>query len=159
MKDRNTHRRLQYASGYVALNLLNEAAEELEKIFWDDRLETPVLEVRMEVCFSAKQWDAVIGVAQELARRHPEKEQPWINWAYALREMNRVAEAKAVLLEAEATHGTTSAVLHYNLGCYDCLLGNLSAARDRLNRACKMEPRFKTEALDDPDLNAIWEAN
>ena len=84
-------------------------------------------------------------------------ESGWIGWAYALRELNRVEEARAVLLDAEKYHGTNSAVLHYNLACYDALLGALKNARARLEKACRMDAQFKITAREDPDLVALWE--
>ena len=53
-------------------------------------------------------------------------------------------------------HGKKSAVLHFNLACYHAPLGELEKARERLGRACKLEPKFKKEALADPDLAALW---
>ena len=74
----------------------------------------------------------------------------------ALREMKRVPEAKAVLLDAEPIHGKASGVLHYNLACYHCLLGELEETKTRLRRACQLSDEFKTCALEDPDLKALW---
>ena len=60
-----------------------------------------------------------------------------------------------MLLEAEPIHGAC-AVLHFNLGCYHCLLGEMDKARERVRRACRLDAEFKQSALYDPDLNAIW---
>jgi hypothetical protein len=87
----------------------------------------------------------------------PGEERGWIAWAFALRELGRVAEAKGVLLRAEPLHGTRSAVLHYNLGCYHCLLGETAEARGRLATAFRMHPPFRDEALEVPDLEAMWD--
>jgi hypothetical protein len=46
-------------------------------------------------------------------------------------------------------------VLHYNLACYDSLLGELAGARKRLATACKMDGQFRAAAQDDPDLAAL----
>src|ERR1041385_4558461 len=96
-----TRRHIEYASGYLALRMLDEAAEELEKIGFEDRLNADVLAARSDLYMEAKQWDLVIAVSKELARQQPKTEKGWINWAYALREMQRVKEAKLVLLEAQ----------------------------------------------------------
>lgn len=76
---------------------------------------------------------------------------------FALRELQRVEEAKAVLLEAEPIHGKKCALLHYNLACYACLLGDHVEAKKRLRVACKMDKQWKRAALDDDDLKAMWE--
>lgn len=153
---KDTPRRLRYASGYMELNMLAEANEELEAIAFEDRLALPVLAVRLEFEMATKHWDAVIGIARTVAREDLGHERAWICWAFALREMQRVEEARDVLLEADPLHGEKSAVLHYNLARYLCLLDRVEMARARLARACKMHPPFKTAALDDPDLERVW---
>ena len=152
----STSRRLEYATGFIDLGLLNEASDELELIEGEDRLSAAVMAARSNLYMAAKDWDLLIAVARELTRLTPKNDQGWIQWAYALRELGRVAEAKAVLLQAEPIHAKC-AVLHYNMACYECLLGDIPEARRRLAVACKMGKEWKTAALDDPDLKAIWD--
>jgi lipopolysaccharide biosynthesis regulator YciM len=150
-------RHLEYASGYLALGLLDEASDELEMIEGDDRMSADVMRLRVDLYHQAKQWDLLLAVARALARLAPEDEQGWISWAFALRELQRVPEAQEVLVKAESIHGQSCATLHYNLACYACLLGNMEDAKNRPSTACKMEAVFKASALDDPDLSAIWD--
>ena len=151
-----TARHVRYAQGYIGLGLLNEASDELEAIEEAERFLPEVLAAKLELHWEAKHWETLVSVARELVSLDPAQERGWIGWAFALRELGRVAEAKAVLFEAEPRHGATSAVLHYNLGCYHCLLGEMSEARSRLKRAFRMHPPFQTEAGEDPDLAALW---
>lgn len=149
-------RHLEYASGYIALGLVNEASDELEAIEGPDRLSADVMRVRVDLYLTAKKWDLLVAVAKELARLRPDDEHGWIYWAYALRELNRVAEAKAVLLEAEPLHGKTCGLLHYNMACYESLLGNLDEARRRLTAAYKFDKGWKEAAEGDSDLSALF---
>jgi tetratricopeptide (TPR) repeat protein len=153
---KDTPRRLRYATGYIELNLLNDASDELEAIAFEDRLAPPVLAVRIELHLAAEQWETVVGVGRELAHRAPENERGWICWAYALRALQRVEAARDVLLEAEPLHGKASATLHYSLGCYYCLLGQLDTAIECLKRAFELHPEFKHAAVDDPDLAGMF---
>lgn len=50
-----------------------------------------------------------------------------------------------------------AALLHYNLACYECLLGDIEVARARLKHAIRLDERLKAKALDEEDLKAIWE--
>lgn len=150
-----TRRRIQYTRGYLGLGMMAEAEAELDAITKEDRALAEVKSLRVDLHMAARQWRKVVVVASELARSHPEVESAWIGWAYGLRELNRIDEAKAVLLQAEPRHGDGSAVLHYNLACYDALLGELDSARKRLATACKMDGQFKVAAQDDPDLAAL----
>jgi tetratricopeptide (TPR) repeat protein len=156
--DSATRRRVQYARGYLALEMADEARAELDAIAARDQLLPDVQSARLDLYMVLKDWNNVIDVGHRLARSHPELEHAWIGWAYALRELNRIDEARTVLLDAETRHGATSAVLHYNLACYDALLGDLKGARARLARACRMEKRFKIESQLDPDLRALRES-
>ena len=137
-----TAQRLRYADGYLALGLLTDASDELELIEGEDRLSNEVLILRSDLYMRAKQWDLLEAMARELAQRDPSYEKGWIDRAYALREMERVPAAKAVLLEAEPIHGKESGVLHYNLACYHCLLGELEETKTRLRRACQLSEEF-----------------
>ena len=136
--------------------MLNEASDELEAIQGEDRLTQEMMVVRADLYRQAKHWDLLAAVARELTHRSPDYEKGWIDWAYALREMNQIAEAKAVLQEAQPIHGKKSAILHFNFGrCY-CRLGEMAEARERVRTACLMDSQFKAKALDDPDLKALW---
>lgn len=150
-----TRRHLEFAAGYLALGMLAEASDELEAIEGEDRLLPEVLFVRSDLYMKAEQWDLLLAVARELARKTPKHQEGWVGWAYALRALNRVEEARAVLLEAEPIHGETCDVLHYNLACYACLLNDQAEAKRRLSMACKMGRRWKKIALDDEDLKAM----
>lgn len=151
-----TIRHLRYASGYLNLGMLTEASNELEAIEGYDRLADEVLVLRSNLYTQARQWDLLAAVARELARRSPDYEQAWLDWSHALREMDRVADAKAVLVEAEQWHGKSGS-LHFNLACYHSLLGELDEARKRLRRACRKGRKWKEAAFANPDLKALWD--
>lgn len=155
---RDTRRRVDYALGYIGLAMFTQAAAELEGVAAEEQLLPVVRSVRVDFHLAQRQWKKVVVVAGELARAHPDTENAWIGWAYALRELGRVEEARAVLVAGEPHHGKTSAVLHYNLACYDSLLGALTSAKTRLARACRMDAQFKVAARKDPDLVAMREA-
>jgi predicted Zn-dependent protease len=152
-----TSRHLQFASGYIGLGMLSEASDELEAIEGEDRLSAEVMAVRCDFHMAAKQWDLLVAVSHELTRQKPELPKGWLNWAYALRELNRVPEAKWVLLEAERIHGEACGLVNYNLACYCCLLGDQTAAKEWLSRACKLDAHWKKAALDDKDFKAMWD--
>ncbi len=47
--------------------------------------------------------------------------------------------------------------IHYNLACYECQTGNLSDAKRHLMQATKADVKFKVMALDDSDLEPLWD--
>jgi Flp pilus assembly protein TadD len=149
-----TRRRVRHAVGYIGLSMWRHAWAELKAIDAADRTLPLVRSATVDYHMGRRQWARVVTVARRLAREHPVVENAWIGWAYALRELQRIEEARRVLLGAEPHH-RDSAVLHYNLACYESLLGDLPAARSRLDRACRIDAQFKEAAETDPDLAAL----
>jgi predicted Zn-dependent protease len=155
----STRRHVRHAQGYIGLGMLKAAAAELESIESAEQCDPEVMSVHVELHMEGKQWEELVTAGSRLARTYPANEHAWIAWAYALRELNRVTDARAVLLEAEPRHGRMSAVLHYNLACYDSLLGSIASARERFATACRMDRRFEVEGRLDPDLKRLRETD
>ncbi len=150
-----TTRRLRHADGYITLGLLTEASDELEAIEGLDRLSPEVMDLRCDLYLAARNWELLLAVSRELIRARPSDGKGWIQTARALRELDRVPEARTVLAEAVRSHAVCSR-LHYQLASCHCLLGDLALARESLRRACQLDPELKMKALDDPDLRALW---
>ena len=151
----STATRVQYATGYIALGLLDQAEAELAAIPSEDRELPDVLAAQAGLAMAAKRWTDVVGLARRLTEVEPADVQGWVWWAYALREMQQIREARSVLLQVEAIHGDDHAVVSYNLACYYCLLGEIDTARRYLSKACKMDPSFKESLATDPDLEGL----
>ncbi len=151
----STRKHLDYALGYIGLNLLIQARDELALIKAADRETPEVLGVHIELAMEKSAWTRVITLAVKVTAAAPSLERPWIAWAYALREKQRIGEARDVLLKAERAITAPSPLVDYNLACYFCLLGDLTESRRRLKRACAREPDWKAEAAEDPDLAAL----
>jgi hypothetical protein len=47
---------------------------------------------------------------------------------------------------------------HYNLACYSCQLGDIEQAKMRVGKAIELDPKFKLLALDDADLEPLWDS-
>ncbi|MEO7600016.1 MAG: hypothetical protein ABIV50_13850 [Opitutus sp.] len=148
----STVRRLQYAEGYLALGMLKEAREELSAIAPADQASDDVLEATIDLHSTALEWKQAAAAAEELTRRQPDEAKGWIAWAFAIRRLKSIPDAETILLEAEKRIGTTCALVHYNLACYRCQLGDSVGSMQRLATACRMEPKWKSAALQDPDL-------
>lgn len=149
--------RITAAEGYIELGMPLGANEELERIDADQRSHTEVLALRVKIHSALKKWELMQAVAKRLARIDPENVQRTISWAYATRRADSIEAARLILLEA-VERFPTAAILHYNLACYECLLGNLEEAKSRLKRAFELEPRYRIKALEDEDLEAGWES-
>jgi tetratricopeptide (TPR) repeat protein len=148
-----TTRHLQYAQ--IGLGMVNEASDELEAIDWDDRMNEEVLAVRVDLYSKAKNWELMADVSKHLAENYPKQSDYWMHWAFALKELDKVEEAKAVAVRGLELH-PDCALLHFNLACYLSLLGEFEPAKKHLNKACKADDRFKALAVVDEDLVGFW---
>jgi hypothetical protein len=45
----------------------------------------------------------------------------------------------------------------FNVGCYHCQLGDLAEAKRCVKKAVGMDSRFQMMALDDVDLEPLWD--
>ena len=139
------------------LGMLVQAAEELAVLTTAELAESESIELLLDLEMERKNWPEAIDLAHEYSQRRPKEEKGWICWAYALREAQRIPEARSVLLDAESLHGKKCGLLHFNLACYYCLLGELPEARRRLARAVSLQPSFAVEAKEDPDLKPLFD--
>jgi len=149
-------RHLAAAQGYVELGMLAEANEELEQIDADVRHLPEVLEIRVRIYSAVKKWDLMQVVARQLAQCDPSNVRWTVLWAIATRRADCLEAARLILINALQVH-PGEAILHYNLACYECQLGDIVIAKRRLSHAIDLDKKCKNMALDDPDLEPLWE--
>ncbi len=150
--------RLSQARGYVGLGMIEEAAAELDHVPADASEQVDVLALRAVVLQEQKKWPALAGIARALVARRPEEVGWWIILAYATRRSESLAAAEGILREAERSH-PEDPTLHFNLGCYACVRGDLAEARRRVERAIRLDPSFRKARATDPDLSALRSAD
>jgi len=100
-------------------------------------------------------WAEVVDLAPALVAADNTAERPWIAWAYALRELQRIPEAQEILLTGRRLVADPGPIVDYNLACYACLLGELDEARALLASVCARDPAWHEIALADSDLAAL----
>jgi tetratricopeptide (TPR) repeat protein len=147
---------LRAAHGYLELEMYSEAAAELNNIDPVCLAAPEVLSVRLWVYAGLQNWGMMQSVAKRLSGRDPTNAQWAISAAYATRRAESIAAAKSILMRALELH-PEEPTIHYNLACYECQLGNLSDAKEHLMQATKADVKFKAMALDDSDLEPLWE--
>lgn len=150
-----TATRLKYANGYLDLGMVKEAALEIDAIDENDRSSFEVLSMRVRLYSVSQDWSEMVDASKRLVEMEPEASFGWVNWAYALREVERIGEAKRVAVRGLEMH-PKEAVLWFNLACYCSLLGEVEDASNHLDKSINLEKSFESEALDDPDLDNLW---
>ena len=131
---------LTRAQGYVELGMFLDANEELENMDAEVRHLPEVLAVRVDIYSALKQWELMQVVAKRLAKYDPNNSQWWISWAYATRRVENVESAKIILLEAVKQH-SKEPIIHYNLACYECQLGDIDRTKEYLEIAFELAPQ------------------
>jgi tetratricopeptide (TPR) repeat protein len=149
---------LNAAEGWLGLGDYLAANEELEQIAPEFRADPRVLEVRLQIYWAAKKWEACVEIAGALVRLKPDREYGWIGRSFALHELKRTEEAYDLLLPAKDEF-PTSWTIPYNLACYCAQLNRLDEAQNWFRKAMAINEQIvKQEAVDDPDLKPLWDS-
>lgn len=148
-------RTLLAAQGYFELKMYREAIRELNTLDPKEQLQEEVLETRLQILMKANRWRQAARVGETYCALFPNIASGFIHTAFCLHELGRTRAAKNVLLEGPAAL-VKEATYHYNLACYECVLGNLEAARAHLETSLSMDQELKTCAREDPDLKPLF---
>ena len=151
-------RTLLAAQGYCELSLFDEALEELKSLPAEAQQHPTAVELRLIILMQAKRWKPALSVGRELTQIAPEKSTGFIHAAFCLHELGKTEEARKLLMSGpETLH--SEPVYHYNLACYECVLGNLEMARVHLEKSIVLDKKFRDYAQTDPDLKPLHEAS
>jgi predicted Zn-dependent protease len=149
--------RLVAASGALDLGLPDLANDELEDIPPQYRLHREVLVMRVMVYQKAETWELMSEVSRFLVETWPDDAQHWIWAAYATRRCRSVEEAEVWLKRAMEAH-PGEPIIPYNLACYAAVTGRIDEAKQLLERAIRLDANVRIMALEDPDLELLWES-
>ena len=97
-----------------------------------------------------------MATANELRDLNPKAVPAYIHGAFALHELGRTTEARDLLLQGpeELRKDPT---FHYNIGCYEAVLGNRDAALQSLEQSFALDDTYRDFARKDPDLAVLRE--
>jgi len=113
--------------------------------------------VRYKIYSAAKKWDEAVEIARTMAKLLPDN--PWgpFHLAYALHELKKTQEAYDTL-KPVVDEFPKDWLMHYNLACYACQLGNLKEAMRWLERTMDLAGKkdIREIALADADLKPLW---
>ena len=148
---------LRRTDGYLDLNMLGRARQELEGFPKRYRDATAYREIALRLAMDEEDWPTVEAVARTLLNRKPNDPVLWIDLAYATRRLESVEAASAILSEARDRF-PNEPIIPFNLACYACQLGNKTSALQLLEQATALAPQCRAMALEDEDLEPIWGA-
>lgn len=142
------------AQGYCELSMYDDALAELASLPGAVQQEPIVVEMRLMTYMQARRWNDGLAQARELSRLRPHAASGFIHAAFCLHELGHTAEAKRTLTEGPPEL-RGEANYYYNLACYECVLGNLEAARALLETSITMDAKYREYSAGDPDLRAL----
>ncbi|MCI0744126.1 MAG: tetratricopeptide repeat protein [Verrucomicrobia subdivision 3 bacterium] len=152
----DTHH-LNAAEGWLGLDNVAEAYEELKAISLEARFHPDVLRVRWEAYARNGNWEYAHTIAQGLIAFVPDDPLGWINRSIALHELKRTPEAWNNLLPA-ALKFPTNWIIALHLARYACQLGRLDEAKNWMKKAVRLDDagNLMSRALRDPELAPLW---
>ena len=157
--DESDRRHVEAAEGWLDLGDWEEGKKELLSVNPAAQAHPDVMRVLLEFLTALAQWEAVAEGALLLCRTEPGSIHGWFFRAMALNRMDRTAEARDILLRV-VDRFPGAFPLYYALATYYCRLDNLKEARRWWKKAvasCRNK-EMKEVALEDPDLQRLWEA-
>ena len=147
------------AQGWTELGNYLEAEAELRQLPEALRAHPQVLTVRHELYAKTARWELAAEVAGILVESFADQAGPWVSLAYATRRKpgGGIPQARDILTRALALF-PSEAIIVYNLACYECQLGNETAALARLEQARALggKSAIRQMALVDADLKPLW---
>jgi predicted Zn-dependent protease len=148
------HRNLEAAQGYCELGMSEDALSELASVPRELQSHASVVELRLIILMQARRWKAALSVGRELTKIAPQKNIGYIHSAFCLHELGQTDAARKLLLDGPETL-QAEPVFHYNLACYECMLGRLDTAREHLDKSFELDKKFRDYAKTDPDLDPL----
>lgn len=146
--------RQRAALGYLELGMVEDAQAELDGLSATSAALAETMMLRLQIAHNRNAWPEAQNLARKLRQRQPNEPEWAVMLAFATRRCEDIPAARNVLIEAVAQF-PKEAVIHFNLACYACQLGELQTARDHLNRSLDLDRAFLDLALDDDDLAPI----
>jgi predicted Zn-dependent protease len=151
-----SERALLAAQGYLELGMAEEALAELSTIPELEIRDPDIVELRLHILMQAKRWTEALSTAEELRGIHPDALPAYIHGAFALHELGRTTEARDLLLQGPEQL-RKDPTFHYNVGCYEAVLGNREAALQSLEQSFALDDTYRDFARQDPDLALLRE--
>jgi len=143
-------------SGFLELGMWEEANEVVEALPPEEKTLPEILSLRVRIYFAAGSWELMAEVSHHLTKIDPSQSAHWLNYSQATIYVDGLPLALEILKQAEKRFPDDAGVL-YTLALRESTMGLIEEAKAHLNAAIRLDPRYRQNALDDPELNALWD--
>jgi tetratricopeptide (TPR) repeat protein len=155
--DKRVYRAMQFALGYMNLDMPEEAERELAALPAELQALPEVMSFMAQTFMLREDWSHAINIAETGFRRYPEVADFYVQRALAYEQMGEPQRAIDVW-ESSPEEVRDGGFCHFNIARCEMRLGNLAAARRHVQRAIKLEPSLKARLKEDPFLSALPKA-
>ncbi|HEY1770911.1 MAG TPA: hypothetical protein VGG02_11730 [Chthoniobacterales bacterium] len=145
---------LSAACGYAELGMERASVAELNAIPRAEQNHPEVLRLRLHHQLQRRNWKGALSLSRKICRVAPHDGAGFLHAGFCLSQLGRTAEARRVLLQAPPAL-RREPIYHYNMGCYEALLGNARNAQKHLQISFEMDESFRSIAKVDPDLKTL----
>ena len=148
---------LTRSNGYRELGMYDKSILELEEIDGDDRWKYEVIKAKYLTYRDAKAFEEAEAMSKAMRIYHNHLTEGWLLRAECVYETKGAKEAAEVLIEDEDSFKEQADVL-FAIGRYLWLAGDRNKAKDYIRRAIKLNGKYRSEFLEDPAFDAVWES-
>ncbi|MEZ5278738.1 MAG: hypothetical protein R3F07_20320 [Opitutaceae bacterium] len=135
---------LSFASGYLALGMVRDAARELGKLPLSEKCRSEVIDLRIQVMLARKQWKQAYRLACIAMRMFPGLIGFYRQAALACEARGNPAEAKRIWCSVPSLFHQ-SGFFHYKIAGYEAQLGNTDRAQEHIALALRLDPDIEKD--------------
>jgi predicted Zn-dependent protease len=148
---------MQSAQGFYDLGMLTESWTALDDLPSEDKAHSLVIMLRLDILLALHRLDDAVALGTGACRQWPTGNEFFLKTASALIDLTDHQKAKDLLLAGPSSL-QENATYWYDLArCYG-RLGEVDQGRKCLWECINRDKSFRERALDDPDLEDIWES-
>ncbi len=140
--------------GYLELGMADEALSELKAMSAVKKKTERHCELLLATQMMLKEWDVAAKTAERLCVINGEESSYFIHAAFCLHEIGDTEGALKQLMSGPRELMKES-LYHYNLACYQAVLGQVKLAELSLSRSFDLDGKLRSVALEDDDLAGI----
>lgn len=142
------------ADGYCFFNMFEEAALALSEVPEDEVDSLEYCITRNRFLMSMKEWKIALHNTDVSLQLFPYEPEIIVQKAYILRQLGLNEESAREIVDSPAWM-VKSGILHYNLACYEAIMGDPEVAVKFMDLAIEINPKMRKTAKSDPDLLSV----
>lgn len=147
---------IEYASGYLDLKMYDDAVREADAALAIQPDLSSAIAIKSAALWQSNRLSEAEPFVAKLAEMNPRESTIWINLAY-IRRRTQSVDAAVETLQRAFDANPEDALAHFNMACYRAVQQRTQEALELLGHALHLDPKLKTVAKVEPDLEGLRE--